>query len=425
MTDVAIKLHGISKKYRIRHQRQRHNVTLRDTIAEKMTKILRPQQDGIEPDTIEDFWALKDVSFEIKHGECVGIIGRNGAGKSTLLKILSRITEPTEGRLEIDGRVASLLEVGTGFHPELTGRENIYLNGAVLGMSRVEIKRRFDEIVSFAGIEKFLDTPVKRYSSGMYVRLAFSVAAHLETDTLLVDEVLAVGDQEFQNKCLDKMQDVASHQGRTVLLVSHNLSAISEMAPRTLLFESGNVALDGTTSDVISNYLSKGQSEAAYVRPADRPTRSPHVNRAQVFTSDANGVHRFGEPLEIKFWIRHEQPLSKGYFGYQLINQFQQPVIHVFANYPKIRFGSNRGETVLVCRIPTLRVNVGKFYIRTFLSELPGGEFYEALDGICPIKVIRIDQSVPWGWRPEVCAYHEQYEWTVIEGHITEPLQLE
>ena len=204
----------LGKKYRIRHQRRERYVALRDVLAEKFRRVLRAPVAALQPMTVEDFWALNDVSFEVKHGEVIGIIGRNGAGKSTLLKVISRITEPTQGRVELYGRVASMLEVGTGFHPELTGRENIFLNGAILGMRRAEIRKRFDEIVAFADIEKFLDTPIKRFSSGMYLRLAFAVAAHLETENLIVDEVLAVGDAEFQKKCLGKMSEVA-RGGRT------------------------------------------------------------------------------------------------------------------------------------------------------------------------------------------------------------------
>src|SRR5688572_121384 len=217
MSDSIIKVEGLGKKYIIAHEQVGGYTALRDVISKKAKDLLIKKGDDLPAK--EEFWALKDVNFEIKQGEAVGIIGRNGAGKSTLLKILSRITEPSSGRIEINGRVASLLEVGTGFHPELTGRENIFLNGAILGMSRAEIRRKFDEIVDFSGVEKFLDTPVKRYSSGMYVRLAFAVAAHLEPEILIVDEVLAVGDSEFQKKCLGKMQDVSSKEGRTVLFV--------------------------------------------------------------------------------------------------------------------------------------------------------------------------------------------------------------
>jgi len=424
--DVVIRAERLSKKYVIGHQAESERyVALRDVLARTAQRAWRKSLDMaggraiVSGDTTEEFWALKDVNFEVKRGEVVGIIGRNGAGKSTLLKILSRITEPTEGHVTIKGRVASLLEVGTGFHPELTGRENIYLNGAILGMTRAEIKRKFDEIVAFAEVEKFLDTPVKRYSSGMYVRLAFAVAAHLEPEILIVDEVLAVGDADFQKKCLGKLHDVASLDRRTVLLVSHNLAAISEMAERVLLFDNGRIVADDVASAAITRYLAKNQNEASYVRKADSKIRTPHVSGIEVFTSDPNGVQRFGEPLEIKFRIRHDEPLAKGCFSFQILNQYQQPVIHAFAYYPDIRFGAFRGESVLVCRFPKLHLNVGHFHLRTFLAEPPGGDFYETLEGICPFEVIRIDQAVLWGWRPEVCAYHEQWGWTSVDdGNI-------
>jgi lipopolysaccharide transport system ATP-binding protein len=259
----VITVENISKKYIIGHQKQERYATLRDILAngaKRFTDKLRHPFAAPESDpTHEEFWALKDVSFDIQQGDRVGIIGRNGAGKSTLLKILSRITEPTSGKVSIKGRVASLLEVGTGFHPELTGRENIFLNGAILGMSKVEIKSKFDEIVAFSGVEKFLDTPVKRYSSGMYVRLAFAVAAHLEPEILIVDEVLAVGDAQFQKKCMGKMEEVGK-EGRTVLFVSHNIAAINRLCSRCVYLEQGEVASIGTTSAVVESYLSAGFS---------------------------------------------------------------------------------------------------------------------------------------------------------------------
>jgi ABC-type polysaccharide/polyol phosphate transport system ATPase subunit len=267
MTDIAIRVDGLSKQYRIGGPQERYK-TLRDTLTDAMYAPFRrirstfqqlalSEAKGSNVQTLERsnvIWALKDVSFEVKPGEVVGIIGRNGAGKTTLLKILSRITEPTEGYAEIHGRVGSLLEVGTGFHPELTGRENIYLNGAILGMKKAEIERKFDEIVAFAEIEKFMDTPVKRYSSGMYVRLAFAVAAHLEPEILLVDEVLAVGDVAFQKKCLGKMGGVAK-EGRTVLFVSHNMGAIVSLCRKALLLEDGRIKLQGESSEVTQFYL--------------------------------------------------------------------------------------------------------------------------------------------------------------------------
>ena len=263
--DIVIRSEGIGKKYLIGHEAQRESyVALRDVIARSARNAWRMAADMargrivVPGDTVEEVWALKDINFEVRRGEVLGIIGRNGAGKSTLLKILSRITEPSEGRVTIKGRVASLLEVGTGFHPELTGRENIYLNGAILGMTRSEIKRKFDEIVAFAEVERFLDTPVKRYSSGMYVRLAFAVAAHLEPEILIVDEVLSVGDAEFQKKSLGKMQDVAGH-GRTVLFVSHNMGAVKALCERGILLSGGNVKCDGLAEVVIEEYLRGAQ----------------------------------------------------------------------------------------------------------------------------------------------------------------------
>lgn len=257
MKKPIIKVEQLAKQYRIGASQGSYQ-TLRDTIAETVKAPFRRQRNG-EESTI---WALKDVNFEVEVGEVVGIIGRNGAGKSTLLKILSRITEPTIGRVELYGRVGSLLEVGTGFHPELTGRENITLNGVILGMGRKEIRRKFDEIVSFAEVEKFIDTPVKHYSSGMYLRLAFAVAAHLEPEILMVDEVLAVGDARFQRKCLDKMQDVGN-QGHTILFVSHSMSAITRLCPRTILLDQGRVLSDGPSHEVASDYLSEGLGKTA------------------------------------------------------------------------------------------------------------------------------------------------------------------
>src|SRR5215469_13462721 len=252
MSDIAIRVERLSKQYEIGAAKRRHD-TLRDLLTEAVKSVF--SRNARPPRRKETIWALKDVSFEIRVGEVVGIIGRNGAGKSTLLKILCRITEPTEGEAKIHGRVASLLEVGTGFHSELTGRENIYLNGSILGMKRAEIDHKFDEIVAFSEVERFIDTPVKRYSSGMYVRLAFAVAAHLEPEILIVDEVLAVGDTEFQRKCLGKMDEVSRKEGRTVLFVSHNLAAIAEMADRALLIDAGSVAASGDPHETISRYM--------------------------------------------------------------------------------------------------------------------------------------------------------------------------
>jgi lipopolysaccharide transport system ATP-binding protein len=283
MSETVITVEGLSKRYLIAHnpesQGHKRYIAFRDVIgrvardfARKSADMLRGRQ-VLQGNEVEEFWALKNVSFEVKRGEILGIIGRNGAGKSTLLKILSRITDPTEGRIRLQGRVGSLLEVGTGFHPELTGRENIYLNGAILGMTRREISKKFDEIVDFAEVEKFLDTPVKRYSSGMYVRLAFAVAAHLEPEILVVDEVLAVGDAEFQQKCLGKMDDVSHREGRTVLLVSHNLGVINNLCQKAVWLDRGCIRQSGSPAELIKAYLRRGGRGAGRIVPLDNLPR--------------------------------------------------------------------------------------------------------------------------------------------------------
>jgi lipopolysaccharide transport system ATP-binding protein len=292
MSEVAIRVENLGKKYSLRHLRDQRYVALRDVLVEKATGLFRRNGKGKEDvPTREEFWALKDINFEVKEGEVIGIIGRNGAGKSTLLKILSRITDPTEGRVRIRGRVASLLEVGTGFHPELTGRENIFLNGAILGMTRAEIARKFDEIVSFAEVEKFLDTPVKRYSSGMYVRLAFAVAAHLEPEILVVDEVLAVGDVEFQKRCLGKMNEVARAEGRTVLFVSHNMTAILQLCSTALLLAAGRIGISGEASRVVHHYLQRATTSSEVSRePEDAVVKITKVQVEQTRCVDTTDL---------------------------------------------------------------------------------------------------------------------------------------
>jgi lipopolysaccharide transport system ATP-binding protein len=268
VSDTVIQVENLGKKYIITHEQRERYVALRDVMAKSAKSLARrlryPTKRFPDPSR-EEFWALKDISFEIKQGDRVGIIGRNGAGKSTLLKLLSRITEPTTGRITLRGRVASLLEVGTGFHPELTGRENVYLNGSILGMSKVEIKRKFDEIVAFAEIEKFLDTPVKRYSSGMYVRLAFAVAAYLEPEILIVDEVLAVGDAQFQKKCLGRMEEVGN-EGRTVLFVSHNMGTITQLCNQAIYLKQGQLIRNGTVNQIVSEYLMSDIMDTASIK---------------------------------------------------------------------------------------------------------------------------------------------------------------
>lgn len=292
MSQSAVIIENLSKRYLIGHQfsssGKRYKSTIREIIGYELKKIGRKAADVargrevVQGDEIEEFWALRDVSFEVKQGEALGIIGRNGAGKSTLLKVLSRITEPTEGQISLRGRVSSLLEVGTGFHPELTGRENIFLNGAILGMTQREIRKKFDEIVAFAEVDKFLDTPVKRYSSGMYVRLAFAVAAHLEPEILVIDEVLAVGDAEFQKKCLGKMDEVSRGHGRTVLFVSHNMEAVLKLCSRAVFIESGTVRTIGNVKEVVPTYLHSQSSSPRMVDLSSHPRLFEFTEKARL-----------------------------------------------------------------------------------------------------------------------------------------------
>jgi lipopolysaccharide transport system ATP-binding protein len=326
MGDLALRVDGLGKKYRI-GKREAAYRTFRDVLADALSApfkraagLLRGNA-AAAADLSETIWALRDVSFEVKKGEVVGIIGRNGAGKSTLSKILASITEPSEGEVQLYGRVGALLEVGTGFHPELTGRENIYLNGAILGMSRAEIKRKFDEIVAFAEIEKFIDTPVKHYSSGMGLRLGFAVAAHLEPEILIVDEVLAVGDAAFQKKCLGKMNEVAG-EGRTVLFVSHNMAAVQGLCERGIVLERGRLAFDGAVEAALEHYLMQGSLAAQ-----GEVTLMPHSNRRSAATpilqsirltdsaGNAKPIFQSGEPLTIELTLAPPQPLNMPSIG--------------------------------------------------------------------------------------------------------------
>jgi homopolymeric O-antigen transport system ATP-binding protein len=344
MSDTIIAVENLSKRYLVGHQsaeRERYTA-LRDVIGREVRNFSRKAVDFIrgrqivQGDDIEEFWALRDVSFEVKQGEVLGIIGGNGAGKSTLLKILSRITEPTKGKVRLRGRVGSLLEVGTGFHPELTGRENIILNGAILGMKTAEIKSKFDEIVAFADVERFLDTPVKRYSSGMYVRLAFSIAAHLEPEILIVDEVLAVGDVEFQRKCLGKMQDVASNQGRTILFVSHNMAAIESMCSSALLLVEGRCAAQGNTPAIVQEYL-RDMSRISKKPISERTDRSGsgEIRFTSLSLEGLNGAHvsalRCGDEgvLHLKIENRTGQEIRSFRIAIGIDNELGQRVTHL------------------------------------------------------------------------------------------------
>ncbi|TAH39131.1 MAG: ABC transporter ATP-binding protein [Bacteroidetes bacterium] len=316
MSETIIKVENIAKSYILRHQQAEKYTALRDVITHKVKSIFSSAKETDAFRSREEFWALKDISFDVKKGDRIGIIGRNGAGKSTLLKILSRIVEPTKGKISMNGRVASLLEVGTGFHPELTGRENIFLNGSILGMGKREIRQKFDEIVDFAGVEKFLDTPVKRYSSGMYVRLAFAVAAHLEPEILIVDEVLAVGDAEFQNKCLGKMDEVSKSEGRTVLFVSHNMGAINALCNSAILLDKGQIRSMGKTETITGMYFSGSYAEAGEFI-IGKSSNDEKVIIEKVTLRDAMNrpqhTFQFGDNIQVEIELDALQEFEKPY----------------------------------------------------------------------------------------------------------------
>jgi lipopolysaccharide transport system ATP-binding protein len=383
MSDPIIHVENLSKRYVLSHQQDGANYqSLRDVLADSVKGLgrrlnpFKSQSQQVTNPTREEFWALKDVSFDIQQGDRIGIVGRNGAGKSTLLKILSRITEPTQGEIRIRGRVASLLEVGTGFHGELSGRENIFLNGAILGMSKEEIKRKFDEIVAFSEVEKFLDTPVKRYSSGMYVRLAFAVAAHLEPEVLIVDEVLAVGDIQFQKKCLGKMEDVGK-EGRTVLFVSHNMGVIGSLCNRGVYLKNGQLAQFGAISTVISEYLKTSYVDSSYEPGVLLQTNVKRADECQVLSVTLLDEHdqkkstvRTWDFLKIRIHYYSPKFVTSGAVvlefstltGQHIAEYSTQPLSGIEMSFPE-------GESYTDFVIPSLPLSSGSYKILVGLAE--------------------------------------------------------
>jgi lipopolysaccharide transport system ATP-binding protein len=379
MSDAIITVENLGKKYQIMHDKARRGgTTLRETLSNRGAELVRAlipggkrrsanERDGRS--RREEFWALRNVAFEVKQGEVLGIIGRNGAGKSTLLKVLSRITEPTEGRVRIRGRVASLLEVGTGFHPELTGRENIFLNGAILGMGGAEIKKKFDEIVDFAGTEQFLDTPVKRYSSGMYVRLAFAVAAHLEPEILVVDEVLAVGDAQFQKKCLGKMRDVSTKEGRTVLFVSHNMTAVRSLCSRAMLLRSGQLVADGSPDEIIQTYqcadyrqLLQKKWDASSLGES-LATNGLYLKEARIDLEDASQeLIRVDMPFTLSFCIHSKREVT-----INLSPHFSSMGGEVIFAAPSPQQKLGAGDNWFVCSMPANFLNDGVYSVQVMI----------------------------------------------------------
>jgi lipopolysaccharide transport system ATP-binding protein len=438
MSDIAIRAEGLSKRYKVGKQEKYR--TLRDTLAQCVTNPFKRKPNGNSQGE-DSIWAIKDLSFEIKHGDVVGIIGRNGAGKSTLLKVLSRITDPTKGRAEIFGRVGSLLEVGTGFHPELTGRENIFLNGAILGMRRVEILSKFDEIVAFSEIEKFLDTPVKHYSTGMYVRLAFAIAAHLEPEILIVDEVLAVGDLAFQKKCIGKMNDV-SRAGRTVLFVSHNMAAIENLCRHGIVLAGGKLVFDGTIKDASAYYfnsLAPACNPDGHVfdlsNARDRISRvGKLLKKVELYTEGNQPVNegvRIGDRLKVRIHFDLPSPTTRFNIGLGFNNAFGQRIFTAHSLFEAERSDEEQvGAQIFVCDIPSFTLTQGTYTARLWL-DIANTEA-DLIEDAVRVDVIESDfygtGKVPWNgsfvlqhrWylEPEDSAVHQRQLVGAVPGEL-------
>lgn len=403
----AIQIRNLGKQYKL--STSEPYIALRDVITNGFRNIFSSNKK-----TAEKFWALKDIDLDILPGERVGIIGRNGAGKSTLLKIISRITPPTTGEVLINGRVGSLLEVGTGFHPELTGRENIYLNGSILGLKKAEINKHLDEIIDFSGVEKFIDTPLKRYSSGMQMRLAFSVAAHLQSEILLVDEVLAVGDMEFQKKCIGKMEEVSKSEGRTILFVSHDLNAVSVLTEKTIYLEFGGIKSYGQTKEVIQRYLQEFKNiTSEYTR--DKKENKPSITKVSVITSNSNKIQLHGKPIKISFGIEVPQKQDDLSIAFQIITSEKIPVLHFWlVSNEKLNFYT-QGIYELECHIPQLNLYQGNYFLNVYLGDNKGKSVIDSVENVTPFEVVMtgLEPGHSFGWQKGTCIYRENHHWTV------------
>lgn len=393
MSSPAISVRSLGKRYVVNHALEPAPYrTLRDSLARTVTAPLRRLRGGTNGNR-EEFWALDDVSFDVQAGEVVGIIGRNGAGKSTLLKVLSQITQPTKGEVELRGRVGSLLEVGTGFHPELTGRENIFMNGAILGMSRLEIQRNFDAIVDFAEIAQFLDTPVKRYSSGMYVRLAFAVAAHLQPEILIVDEVLAVGDANFQQKCLGRMRDV-SRSGRTVLFVSHNMGAIDTLCDRAIVLSAGRVSFTGSSNDAVRRYyrdLEASNGQLCLDQIVRLPPLRPVIKQVTFHDGDGHAVQSVatGRPLSIRITYEDQRPLTDAYFGLTIQNAAGTKLIWLQTRLQQGRLPDLPPTGTVTCEVPALPLVPGNYFIDVGCGC--GATQIDFVERAAPLEIVAAD----------------------------------
>jgi len=414
---TAIKFDNISKQYRLglvstntlSHDLNRWwqtNIRGKEDPYLKIGEVNDRAHKGIS----DYVWALKDINFEVQQGDVLGIIGKNGAGKSTLLKILSKVTAPTTGRISARGRIASLLEVGTGFHPEMTGRENIYMNGAIMGMTKSEIAGKFDEIVDFSGIERYIDTPAKRYSSGMTVRLGFAIAAHLEPEILVVDEVLAVGDAEFQKKAIGKMQDISTGEGRTVLFVSHNMASISALTTKSVCLVNGSLAKSGTTQEVINYYLNETMALIGdYVAPIN--SFKPSFTKIGILTSEPYNIHRNGSNLILDFEINMPNLIEGMAVSFQIFSENETPIIYGYLFDTKKHILRTKGIHKLRCTLPNCKLYQGIYYIKAHLAESRGKHKFEEIDKICQFEVIMLGETIEWGWQNNVCVYTEDCNW--------------
>jgi lipopolysaccharide transport system ATP-binding protein len=416
MTKTVIKVENLSKRYRLGLKEKRAE-TLAGQVAnlikfpwQNLKRLREMSHFGVEDESV--FWALRDIDFEVKEGEVLGVIGKNGAGKSTLLKVLSQITEPTSGTVEIHGRVASLLEVGTGFHPELSGRENIYMNGTILGMSRREIDSKLDEIIEFSGVEKFIDTAVKFYSSGMKVRLGFSVAAHLEPEILIIDEVLAVGDYEFQKKCLGKMDDISKNQGRTVIFVSHDMQAMSTLTQKCIYLENGKKVIHSDTKSVINKYLQIENSTRGKFHKALDPNKN-EILSVNLITSNVGYTHFNGQPLRIEIELNLREGIKNGNVSIQLVNKQDVAIIHSWIFNEEKSILDKAGIHNLNCVFPSLKLYQGEYYCRVILAANNGNHVIQILDKICSFDVVMYEQSRAYKWENDACAYIEDFYWEI------------
>lgn len=358
-------------------------------------------------------WALQNINFEVQRGEVLGIIGKNGAGKSTLLKILSRVTGPTTGEIKTKGRIASLLEVGTGFHPEMTGRENIYLNGAILGMTKKEIRFKIDDIINFSGCQRYIDTPVKRYSSGMTVRLAFAVAAFLEPDILIVDEVLAVGDAEFQKKAIGKMQDISKGEGRTVLFVSHNMAAVKRLCARGILLENGKISYTGKINDAIDAYLSSSNKNfCSYIK--SNIQSGICIKSVKVKTSTKGRLHEFSKDLKIEIELQCDDIIKEPAVSYQILNSENIPIIHELLLSSDMEFCKEKGKYILTSTIQKLKLYQGRYKLNVYFADNFTKSKFDTLSEICPFEVIN-ENKRPYYWADGSAVYKEdKTKWEVV-----------